>query len=149
MQVLLFRTNNSIPVFPVHWRIPRILLNAPRLDSIAQNSRGNETYINLKETQDFSLKCTFRREGRCYSITYSLKRTKCVTYSHLLLQFITRFFCSLFVYTIQFIHYTCTQYRCSLNNPYVHTVRIVINHHFERNLNANVRSTNTYAAFSQ
>ena len=64
VQVLLSRINNSILVFPVHWKIPRILLNAPRLDSIAQNSRGNETYINLKETQDFSLKCTFRREGR-------------------------------------------------------------------------------------
>ena len=85
---------------PVHWTIPRILLNAPRLDSIAQNSRGNETHINLKKTQDFSLKCTFRREGRCYSITYSLKKTKCVTYSHLLLQFITRFF----------VHFLFTRY---------------------------------------
>ena len=101
---------------PVHWTIPRILLNAPRLDSIVQNSRGNETRINLKKT--FRLKCTFRRESRCYSIIYSLKRTKCVTYSHLLLQFITRFSCSLFVYTIQFIHYTCTQYRYSLNDDF-------------------------------
>ena len=99
VQVLLSRINNSIPVLPVHWRIPRILLNALRLDSITQNSRGNETHINLKKAQDFSLKCSFTRKSRFYTITYSLKRTKCVTYSNLLVQFITRLFCTFFVYT--------------------------------------------------
>ena len=62
---------------PMHWRIPRILLNALRLDRIAQNSRENETYIDLKKAQDF---VRLGRESRCYSISYALKRTKCATY---------------------------------------------------------------------
>ena len=113
VQVLLSRINNSILVFLVNWRIPRILLNAPRLDSIAQNSRGNETHINLKKAQDFSLKCTFTSESRFYTITYSLKLENQMCYIQ---QFITPVYNKvvLFIFCLHDIVYTLYMYTVSI-----------------------------------